>query len=320
MNSSIRKGFTLVELLVVIAIIGVLVALLLPAIQAARESARRSQCGNNLKQISLAALMHHDTQGFLPSGGWEPAWTADPDNGFGASQPGSWVYHILPYIEQGSLQLLGSDSLLAPAPASKSSVQKQSAAVRESTPIATLNCPSRRSDGLFQNSDRYGIYACYNSDVVNDVARTDYAANTGAGLDPQAKDTSSVTVTGVIYRESEISFSRIEDGTTSTYMIGEKFLSPPFYLTGEDFTDRESMYSGGNDDNQRITCLEPLPDTQGITETARFGSSHPGVWLVAMCDGSVHSMSYDIALEVHAQSGSREGSMCGLEIAPPPSR
>src|SRR4051812_22680085 len=87
-------GFTLVELLVVIAIIGILVALLLPAVQAAREAARRSECENHLKQLSLGCLLHKDTQKFLPSVGWGYAWVGDPDLGFGKTQPGGWHFNI----------------------------------------------------------------------------------------------------------------------------------------------------------------------------------------------------------------------------------
>ena len=104
-----RRGFTLVELLVVIAIIGVLVAMLLPAVQAVREMGRRTQCKNNLRQLGVAALAHVEKQGYFPSSGWGYGWVGDPDMGFGAKQPGGWIYNVLPYLGFDNIHDIGAD-------------------------------------------------------------------------------------------------------------------------------------------------------------------------------------------------------------------
>ena len=97
-----RIAFTLIELLVVIAIISTLVTIMLPAIQWARESARRVTCQVHLKQLAMAAISHHDQHRHFPTGGWRDGdvrWTGDPERGFGPEQTGGWAYNILPFIE-----------------------------------------------------------------------------------------------------------------------------------------------------------------------------------------------------------------------------
>ncbi len=140
-NSSFcYRGFTLVELLVVIAIIGILVALLLPAVQAAREAARRANCVNNLRNIGLAIHEHVDGYGFFPSNGWGTGWTADPDQGVGKNQPGSWLFSILPFLEEQAVHDIGRGQPGWPIPAKK----KIALAKTIETPIPIFYCPSRR--------------------------------------------------------------------------------------------------------------------------------------------------------------------------------
>ena len=103
------NGFTLVELLVVITIIAVLVGLILPAIQMGREAGRRAQCANNLKQIGAAANQHLEALGYFPTGGWGPEWVGDPTRGYGVSQPGGWLYNLLPFLDNNPLHDLGAD-------------------------------------------------------------------------------------------------------------------------------------------------------------------------------------------------------------------
>src|SRR6476620_9930575 len=107
-RNTFNRGFTLVELLVVIAIIGILVALLLPAVQGAREAARRAQCKNHLKQLALGFILHEDAHKFLPTGGWGYMWMSHPSQGFGLNQPGGWGFTTLPYIEQQAIYDYGA--------------------------------------------------------------------------------------------------------------------------------------------------------------------------------------------------------------------
>ena len=173
-----RFGFTLVELLVVIAIIGILVALLLPAVQAAREAARRMQCSNNLKQMGLAFHNHHDAHKAFATGGWGWRWVGDPDRGFKEGQPGGWTYNILPYMELDNLHALGRDG----DPATLTAQQKADAKKATTIPVAEYICPSRRNVRAYPHpmagpSDLPTLNA--DGDTMTDVNRTDYGANAG---------------------------------------------------------------------------------------------------------------------------------------------
>jgi len=311
-----RCAFTLVELLVVIAIIGILIGLLLPAVQAAREAARRTQCSNHLKQIGLAFLNHHDVQQHFPSSGWGYAWIGDPDRGFGRSQPGGWIYNILPYIEQGNLRELGAGSL------PKSSQRKAGAAVLLQTPIATFNCPSRRDAQTFDT----WLHTPYYSDYVERVARSDYAASGGhlytdpelpAGPGSLAEGDSATWssrfekirdyATGISFAASMVPMQQVTDGTSNTYLAGEKQINPDSYTNGLNSNDNENMYCGANMD---INCwsgsdFPPGQDQPGNSSWGRWGSAHPGIFVMVFCDGSVHFIRYEIELKVHEYLGNR---------------
>jgi len=313
-SAAARRAFTLVELLVVIAIIGILMALLLPAVQSARESARRTQCQNNLKQIGLAAVLHNTKRGSWPSSGWGWGWIGDPDRGFGRTQPGGWIYNVLPYMEQINLWSMGAGL----TDAQKRPVFAQVCA----TPIAQFNCPSRRQAIAYKSaySDGAGGYHAVNADptVGNRHPRSDYAINTGdygpttdhgpssiaQALDPNFVFHLSITRvphTGVSYERSEVSSAMIRDGLSNTYFAAEKCLPPNDYENGVDGADNTSMYQGHDWDTNRWANanLLPLQDRKSLTNWSAFGSPHQGNLFAVFCDGSVRPVSYAIDGATH---------------------
>jgi prepilin-type N-terminal cleavage/methylation domain-containing protein/prepilin-type processing-associated H-X9-DG protein len=328
-------GFTLVELLVVIAIIGVLVALLLPAVQAAREAARRAQCKNNLKQMALGCLNHHDTQKHLPTGGWGWSWVGDPDRGFGKEQPGGWIYNTLPFLEQQALHDLGKDG----QPNVLTAPQRLGAKQVLLSPLDILTCPSRRPGGL---TFVYSGGGMYNANVPDRTGRSDYAVNAGSvytetpdasyfpstypeiaafgnkWMEPRVGADYDLRQNGVSHQRSQISYKQISDGTSNTYMVGEKALTSTNYETGGDRGDNETWCTGYNNDNFRrtangaygsLSALTPLQDTPeypaNVPGHDAFGAAHAGGVNMAYCDGSIQTVNFDIDWQVHRDLGDR---------------
>ena len=318
------RGFTLVELLVVIAIIGVLIALLLPAVQAAREAARRATCKNHLKQLGLAFQSHHSNCGHFPSGGWGPLWIGEPELGTDESQPGGWAFNILKYLEQDAVRNLGAGT---------SGADRQAAfAIRVATPIAVFNCPSRRDAQPKPDTFAHSYRTRDNTSMDFDEAgRSDYAACAGDqftieyysssygtpatwadGIDPDHVWPDTSGLTGVVLVHEVIRISDITDGTNCTYLVGEKHLPQQAYDNSDCGGDRESMYVGWGNDTVRTAYYLPCRDQKDIIhydiahQQWRFGSAHDSGFHMAMCDGSVQTISYAIDKVVHKNLGRRD--------------
>lgn len=317
-----RRAFTLVELLVVIAIVGILVALLLPAVQAARESARRANCVSNLRNQGLAFMLHHDTHGFFPSNGWGTGWTGDPDQGFGESQPGSWAFSVLPFMEEQAIFDIGAGQPGWPVPARKRSALGTAIQI----PVEVMYCPSRRPAAAYPAKQWAGKNWNHDS---GPLARNDYAACVGStsvvsGLVGQYSPNSYTDATtyggwpdpdlynGVVFIHSEISIRQVTDGTSKTYMVGEKAMNSDAYTANDGVTiidhgDDQGYLVGHNGDTVRSSSNPPMPDTPGVNPFEFWGSAHPAVLNMMYADGSVSSISYDIDSEVHKGNGTRGG-------------
>ena len=171
-GDSSRRGFTLVELLVVIAIIGTLAGLILPAVQSAREAARLNSCRNNLGQLAKGLIHHETSKGFFPSGGWGPAWLGVAARHSDSSQPGSWIFSLLPYIEEGNARNI-VDNLTTDTCA-------DSYNTLTAFPLAALACPTRRSMRAVAPKTPSHYAAPSPNVVIQSVVRSDYAANGGS--------------------------------------------------------------------------------------------------------------------------------------------
>lgn len=316
-----------------------MVALLLPAIQAAREAARRSQCQNHLKQLGLACQLHVSTFRHLPSDGWGDWWVGCPDMGHDERQPGGWPYQLLEFIEETARAGLGQGYKCGD-PTSQDAIGKMIA-----TPVSLFYCPSRRAAQAYPIGSRpltnfitppYGAktdYAANFTDLGN-FDQKDVGPDTIADYDTyrwvhsgprfiqyargQLKSLSPTGHTGVIWQRSQTTMQQITDGTSHTYLLGEKNLDPNHYDDGLQGNDDQSMYLGHNEDNLCATFMwapgashitppkcVPHPDTPGVQYKLTFGSAHVGGWFALFCDGSVHFMSYDMEPLVHEYLGNR---------------
>jgi prepilin-type N-terminal cleavage/methylation domain-containing protein len=319
----VRRAFTLVELLVVIAIIGILVALLLPAIQAAREAARRSQCINNLKQVGLAVQNYASARKYLP-----PMRVADHEQ--------TWLVLILPYLEQQNIGDLWDSKL--------GCFYDQKLQFRASVINAYL-CPSQFHESPLTNvqPDATGGHNHpHNDPEVPGISGyqgsiSDYHAVAGStcivnhndpnvpekpmhwadfdnssshlvdGPIPQCrkadvKYTTTPNTRGVLSFTPITSFKSITDGTSKTVLGGE---------VGKKTSETSQAFNGDTDPGVWLGEANPFCQrcTQGPADggDGGFGSAHNGVVIFAMCDGSVQSISRDINLPVLDRMATRAG-------------
>jgi prepilin-type N-terminal cleavage/methylation domain-containing protein/prepilin-type processing-associated H-X9-DG protein len=301
-----RQGFTLVELLVVIAIIGVLVALLLPAVQAARESARRARCANNLKQLVLGCHNHEQSLGTLPRGGTElglpvPAGANDESCCGENGAYWSWIARLLPFVEQDNLYRLAN------IPNNTIGQSRTHVA----TPLPIVYCPSSNATAKLTMPNPADFPA---GTLL--IAVTNYKGNQGANWDVgQWINIRFGSVRegmregdGVLFRNDaralpKLRLNQITDGTSNTIMIGEVI---------PEVEDRNAWaYTNG----AYATCAIPLnaKDATGKwfppgqwQNNYSFRSRHPGGGQFAFCDGSVRFMNDTIPLQTYRALATRD--------------
>jgi type II secretory pathway pseudopilin PulG len=294
------------ELIVVISIIGMLLALLLPAVQAAREAARLNTCKNNLREIGLALLNHESALKRFPAGGWGYQWYGDPDRGSGLAQPGGWPFSTLPYIERRDLAIFGAGQA--------GNAKLQAIAQINGTPLTLFYCPSRRKLGVYPFDMQWPPR---NAAAMSAAAKSDYAVNGGdvlvgsgpgpssyaEGDDPGYSWPSNARATGVCYFHAVVSIDQVRDGTSLTYLVGEKNVAQGMLDIGDD----QSVFVGYDLDNTRWTTTTRPPVPDGSTpQQSQFGSSHPTGCQFVLCDGSVRLIRYDIDPQVHRRLGNRQ--------------
>ena len=306
-----RRGFTLIELLVVIAIIGVLIALLLPAVQAAREAARRAQCTNNLKQMALAAQNYHDSNGCFPGGSYSGTlsqnttdlWSGYPENF-------SCFVRMLPYFEQSPMyNATNFDNC------SSSASNLTIAGVQ----VNSLICPSDVRNQIIQipttKSSGAGVLPGWSFNINPKhfptpasnftQAFTSYAGNAGTftfGFNNLASQVVRDNHNGVVYNDSSVRIADVLDGTSNTFLFGEHskgqlMILDPAYAVSDGCWNSgrwyDTLFSTMYPMNLGYGNFTNIKNSSYYLPTAA-GSLHTGGANFAFCDGSVRFLKNSI--------------------------
>lgn len=316
-----RSGFTLIELLVVIAIIAILISLLLPAVQQAREAARRSTCKNNMKQLALALHNYHETHGLFPPGAIATTATSSAYNVWGdaGKTPGtglhgtSWMVQILPYVDQAPLynkwnfntNVMGNRSLaendipLFYCPTRRSKVRKVDDRIMlGENPVAGSTLPSNR---FVKGGSDYGTCigggnGWADGDYFHLTHRTDSLIGTFGG--------GSGAFLGMFSVNSDTAIRDVDDGTSNTIMAGElqklhsssaPKSSQDCWAAGGVATMFDTGISGGTAGGFN----------NGFYQSA--GSDHEGGAHFGFADGSVHFLSENMSSRVYLELGTADG-------------
>lgn len=279
-----QTGFTLVELLVVIAIIGILVGLLLPAVQMAREAARASQCKNSLKQLGLALHNYHDVMGQMPSG-----WIADQPEGV----PGwGWTTGLLPYLEQRNVE----DSLIN---RNLSIVDPANKLARE-TSLPVLVCPSDAHPKLFAiggGGVPPGAKTIDEGTPLFQIAKSNYVGVFGT---LEVEDVPSAG-DGVFYHNSSTRFADLTDGLSNTLVLGERGGK----LGGSVWA---GVVEGANEAMVRVVGIADHSPNHPDRHFDDFSSYHPSGVHFLLGDGSTHRFNDTIDLALYQALCTRAGN------------